>query len=68
MILTKQIQEQEKSQVKKMIKDGWYCCKICGQKIFKVKENACVNGIEYKCKKCKNLIDIKIEPMSLQNK
>lgn len=45
-----------------MIKDGWYCCPHCGQKQFKVTPNAKASGIELKCKKCKEIIKVKIEP------
>ena len=51
-----------------MINNGWYCCPYCKQKLFKVKENALVKGIELKCKKCKEKVNINIEPMSLQDK
>lgn len=49
-----------------MILNGWYCCPECGQKLFKVKEEFYIKGIEIKCKKCKSLININ-EPMSLSN-
>ncbi len=50
-----------------MIHNGWYCCPKCGQKLFKVNPNAVVLGIEYKCKKCKEILKIHIEPLSLSN-
>lgn len=51
-----------------MIINDWYCCSHCKQKLFKVKKNASVKGIEFKCKKCKQILNINIEPMSLQSK
>ena len=50
-----------------MIHNGWYCCPKCGQKLFKVKEDAQASGIEYKCKRCKDVIQVNIEPLSLSN-
>ena len=51
-----------------MIKDGWYCCPYCHKKLFKVKRNAMIKGVIYKCKSCREIININIEPMSLQDK
>lgn len=31
----------------------WYCCPVCGQKLFKVGKNAQCSGIYLLCKKCK---------------
>lgn len=45
-----------------MIKNGWYCCPHCGQKLFKVTDMAVIKGVQYKCKKCKEIININIEP------
>lgn len=42
--------------------DRWYKCPICGQKILKISEIAQSKGLYIKCKKCKNEIEIKIEP------
>ena len=38
----------------------WYCCKKCGQKLFKVYPGAKANGILMKCKRCKEIIEITI--------
>ena len=46
---------------KRMIKDMWYCCPCCSQKLFKVSTNVIVKGIELKCKKCKKLIQVNIQ-------
>lgn len=35
----------------------WYCCS-CGQKLFKVLPGAVVKGLQIKCKKCRNIIQI----------
>lgn len=45
-----------------MIKDGWYCCPNCGQKIFKINSDFKIDGAQYKCKKCKKIINMKYEP------
>lgn len=50
-----------------MIIDGWYCCS-CGQKLFKVSKDAIAKGIQFKCKKCKKINEIEIEPVSLSKK
>lgn len=42
--------------------DRWYKCPICGQKILKISKEAQSKGLYIKCKKCKNEIEIKIEP------
>lgn len=44
-----------------MIRDGWYCCPHCGQKLFRVTEKAICEGVQMKCKKCKIIIDVKIK-------
>lgn len=51
-----------------MIRDGWYCCDHCGQKLFRVAKNALCKGIEVKCKKCRKIVKVNIEPVSLTNK
>ncbi len=38
----------------------WYCCPVCGQKIFKIKKDAKACGIEVKCKKCRNIINVSL--------
>jgi len=40
----------------------WYHCPICGQKIFQIDTNARAEGIYVKCKKCKNIIEVRLEP------
>ena len=40
----------------------WYCCKECGQKFFKIRAGAVVKGVQIKCKRCKSIIEINIEP------
>lgn len=43
-----------------MIKDNWYCCPNCGQKIFKTDKEAVVKGIEVKCKRCRKTVKVNI--------
>lgn len=40
----------------------WYRCPVCGQKILKIKENAKASKLYIKCKRCKNEIEININP------
>ena len=42
--------------------DKWYRCPVCGQKLLKVSNKAKSKGLYIKCKKCKNEIEIKVEP------
>lgn len=51
-----------------MVENGWYICPNCGQKMFKVSNDVVVRGIQQKCKKCRKIINIKIEPLSLSSK
>lgn len=39
---------------------NWYSCPVCGQKILKISEKAKAEGLFWKCKKCGNVIEIKI--------
>lgn len=43
-----------------MIKNGWYCCPNCGQKLFKVSLDASASGIQLKCKQCKKIINVSL--------
>ena len=45
-----------------MIKEKWYCCPDCGQKLFVVNDDAVIKGMAIKCKKCKNIINVSLEP------
>lgn len=47
--------------VRKSPDHQWYCCK-CGQKLFKIRPGAVVRGVQIKCKRCKEIINITIEP------
>lgn len=47
-----------------MIIEGWFCCPVCKKKLFKLNEGATAAGIQYKCKRCKTIIDVEIEPKS----
>lgn len=38
----------------------WYCCPVCGMKLFRVKPNASAAGIEIKCKKCKSIVNVSL--------
>lgn len=40
----------------------WFFCSNCGRKLFKIYPNARAEGILFKCKGCKEIIEIKIEP------
>lgn len=40
----------------------WFQCPICGQKILKISAASKSEGLYIKCKKCKNEIEIKVEP------
>ena len=53
--------------VMKMIRNGWYCCPYCGQKLFKVTDDFIIKGAETKCKRCKKIINMNYEPMSLSD-
>lgn len=44
--------------------DGWFHCPHCGKKQFKVSPEARASGIELKCKNCKQIIEVNIEPLS----
>lgn len=39
-----------------MIQNGWYCCPVCGQKLFRVETEAVCTGVLIKCKRCKREI------------
>ena len=39
-----------------MIQNGWYCCPVCGQKLFRVETEAVCVGVLIKCKRCKREI------------
>lgn len=38
----------------------WFLCPNCGQKLFLMRPDAVIRGIQIKCKKCKELIDIEV--------
>lgn len=40
----------------------WYECPECGQKLFQVRDDAVIKGLEIKCKKCKKIIKVSLEP------
>ena len=40
----------------------WYNCPKCGQKLFMIKPDAVIRGVQLKCKKCRNIIDVSREP------
>ena len=42
----------------------WYKCPNCQKNLFVIKDGAVVKGIQMKCKQCKKIIDVKIEPVS----
>lgn len=45
-------------------KEEWYCCPECGQKILKIRRDARARGLLIKCKRCRKIIEIRVEPMS----
>lgn len=38
----------------------WYECPHCGQKLFMVRKDAVIMGLQIKCKRCKNLINVSL--------
>lgn len=38
----------------------WYCCPRCNQKLFKCAPGARARGIQIKCKKCRNIINVSL--------
>lgn len=40
----------------------WYKCPECGQKLFKIAPDAVIKGIQIKCKQCRKLINVSLEP------
>ena len=40
----------------------WYMCPECGQKLFIVHPDALIRGMEIKCKKCRQIIKVSLEP------
>lgn len=46
----------------------WYRCPICGQKLLQKNKDGESKDIFIKCKKCKNEIEIKIEPHEPRSK
>lgn len=42
----------------------WYKCPECGQNLFKIYPGSSCRGILYKCKRCKQILEITIEPLS----
>lgn len=39
-----------------MIRNGWYYCPVCGQKMFRVETEAVCTGVLIKCRRCKQEI------------
>ena len=38
----------------------WYACPYCKQNLFVIKQNAVIEGLQIKCKKCKRIIDVSL--------
>ena len=38
----------------------WYICPYCGQKLFMVKLDAVIQGLQIKCKKCKQIVNVSL--------
>lgn len=45
----------------------WWLCPKCQKKILQYKEDGNAKNIYIKCKKCKEIIEINIEPKSQQS-
>jgi predicted nucleic acid-binding Zn ribbon protein len=45
-----------------MLKEGWCCCPQCGQKLFPVNRKTKIEFLEFRCKRCRQVSEIKIEP------
>ena len=41
---------------------NWYLCPECGQKLFMIAPGAIIKGLQIKCKKCKKIINVSLEP------
>jgi len=50
-----------------MSKEGWYVCKFCRQKLFPIKPDTLVRNLDFKCKNCKSVFIIDIEPKMSAN-
>ena len=48
-----------------MNNEKWFCCPVCHKKLFKIKEKGKVKNIEIKCGRCRSIIQVNSEPMSL---
>lgn len=38
----------------------WYKCPFCGQKLFMISPDANIRGMQIKCKKCKQIINVSL--------
>lgn len=38
----------------------WFLCPHCGQKLFQVAANAVIRGMEIKCKRCKQILNVSL--------
>ena len=36
----------------------WYKCPHCGQTLFMIRSDAVIRGLQIKCKKCKQLVNV----------
>lgn len=45
----------------------WYKCPECGQKLFKIAPGAVIKGVEMKCKQCRKIINVSLEPCNSKN-
>lgn len=39
---------------------NWYVCPHCGQKLFMVSPDAVIKGLQIKCKRCKEIINVSL--------
>lgn len=38
----------------------WFRCPSCGQKLFMVRDDASIKGMQIKCRSCKKLINVSL--------
>lgn len=41
---------------------NWFLCPLCRQKLFMVEDGAIIRGVVMKCKKCRQIIKVSLEP------
>ena len=46
--------------IKTIHSQRWYCCPHCGKALFPLKDNTKIENLTYRCKACKNDIEVNI--------